>query len=333
MTAVATQPSITPTNNSQPSQTSAIEQAKPATLRIVTQDDSAFANLLDTAKFEHMWRVATIYAASKIVPAHCQGDRETCFVLIQMAVRLGVDPLMFMQKTFVVQGKPGMEAQMAIALVNSRGPFTGAIQWKLEGEGSSRQATAFATHKETGEICHCTVSMKIAEAEGWLGKSGSKWKTMPDQMLRYRSAAWLARLYAPECLMGMQTLDELEDIGAERQTLANLPEGRTSFRAPDVVAESVAAELVDKSTGEVTGADAAAKAKIAEQAEALKQNGTKRTLEDAAGEPEKPVDLYQARKDAKAKHGCKQGKKGCAEDGKTIEGVGYICTTHDPANT
>lgn len=191
-------------------QTTDTTAAKP--LRIAAVDESQFENMLDTVKFEHMWRVAQLYAESKLVPTHYQKDAASCWIACQMAVRLGVDPFMFMQNTYIVQGKPGMESKLVIALVNSSGVFKGPIQWKMEGEGQTRSATAFAVHAKTNELCECTVTMAIARAEGWTDKSGSKWKTMPDQMLRYRSAAWFARLYCPERVMGMQTADEIEDV-------------------------------------------------------------------------------------------------------------------------
>lgn len=180
------------------------------------EDNSNFANLLDTAKFEHLYRVATLFSKSKMVPSHYQDRPADCMVACQMAVRLGVDPFMFMQNTYIVSGKPGMEAKLAIALVNSRGPFTGPIQWKFSGEGKGRACTAYATHKVTGELCEATVTWATVEAEGWASKAGSKWKTMPDMMFRYRSATFLARLYCPECLMGMMDRDEIIDaIDAE----------------------------------------------------------------------------------------------------------------------
>lgn len=273
--------------------------------RLLTNDDSAFANLLDTAKFEHMWRVSKMYAASRIVPQHFQDSPENCFIAIQMAVRLGVDPFMFMQKTFVVGGKPGMEAQLAIALVNSRGPFKGAIQWKMEGEGMGRQATAYAVHRETGEVCECTVSMKVAEAEGWLGKSGSKWRTMPEQMLRYRSAAWLARLYAPECLMGMQTSDELDDVVQVRQV--------ENVSRP-IVKLSGAGDIAERLTGR---ADIIA-APDAEPA-------------DTTPAPSAADELKRAT--AAASGECAHGKPGCSEDPgdfSTVDGK-KTCANHAPA--
>lgn len=159
-----------------------------------------------------MWRISQMFAKSKLVPSHFHGDPNSCWIACQMAIRLGVDPFMFMQNTYIVQGKPGMEAKLAIALVNTSGIFKGPIQWKMEGEGMSRKATAMAIHAQSGQVCECTVSMETAKAEGWIDKQGSKWKTMPEQMLRYRSAAWFARLFCPERLMGMQTVDELEDV-------------------------------------------------------------------------------------------------------------------------
>jgi hypothetical protein len=51
----------------------------------------------------------------------------------------------------------------------------------------------------------------LAKAEGWSAKNGSKWKTMPEQMIMYRAAAFWGRVYAPEKMLGMHTGDELED--------------------------------------------------------------------------------------------------------------------------
>ena len=178
----------------------------------VVNDSSEFALLLDSGRFEHLQRLAKMFAASSMVPAHYQGSAPNCAIAIEMATRLKIAPMMFMQKTYIIQGKPGIEAQLAIALVNSNGPFTGPIQWKIAGAGKDRSCTAYATHKATGEVCEATVTWAMVEAEGWASKSGSKWKTMPDIMFKYRSATFLARLYCPEVLMGMSSADELEDI-------------------------------------------------------------------------------------------------------------------------
>jgi len=56
------------------------------------------------------------------------------------------------------------------------------------------------------------VTIKLAKDEGWAGKTGSKWKTMPQLMLMYRAGAWFGRTYAPELTMGLQTREEAQDV-------------------------------------------------------------------------------------------------------------------------
>ena len=51
----------------------------------------------------------------------------------------------------------------------------------------------------------------MAKDEGWYGKSGSKWQTMPELMLQYRAAAFFARTNCPEITMGMYTSEEYSD--------------------------------------------------------------------------------------------------------------------------
>jgi hypothetical protein len=54
--------------------------------------------------------------------------------------------------------------------------------------------------------------MEMADKEGWTKKPGSKWLSMPNQMLRYRAAAFWQRAYCPEISMGLMTAEEAEDI-------------------------------------------------------------------------------------------------------------------------
>lgn len=187
----------------------------------ITHDDSRFANWLDTAKFEHIQRLAVVFTKSQLVPDHFrgQGNLSNCIIAVQMAFRCGVDPLTFLQKCYIVHGKPGIEAQLAIAMANQSGIFANRIKWRFEGQGKTRQCTAYVKDKESGETLEATVTWQMVEAEGWNKKNGSKWLTIPDMMFCYRSAMFLLRLYAPDVIMGMHSADELEDIGAGTVTV------------------------------------------------------------------------------------------------------------------
>ena len=69
-----------------------------------------------------------------------------------------------------------------------------------------------ATELSSGEVVEgCEVTMAMAKAEVCSTKSGSKWATMPEQMLRYRAATFLIRATAPEIGMGLQTAEEIHD--------------------------------------------------------------------------------------------------------------------------
>ena len=172
---------------------------------------------------EHLWRVSRYFANSDMVPTQFRGNPYNCMIALQMARRLNVDEMMFMQNTYVVHGRPGMEAKLVIALINSRGPFKGPVQWRFEGEGPTRSCTAYATHAQTDELCEATVDWKMVEAEGWSKKDGSKWKTIPDLMFRYRSASFLANLYCPEVKMGMMTVDEIIELPPEQYKVEEPP--------------------------------------------------------------------------------------------------------------
>ncbi len=191
------------------------EPTKPkvADTELVVHDTGEFAMLFDSARFNQAQRVAKLFANSTMVPAHFRGKPADVFVALHLATRMSLDPFMVMSKAYPIQGRIGLEAQLIIALVNARGPFRGPIQWRFEGEGKTRKCTAYATYDKTGELCEMPVDWAMVEAEGWSKKPGSKWLTMPEMMFRYRSATFLARLYCPEVILGLSTVDEIEDMG------------------------------------------------------------------------------------------------------------------------
>jgi len=165
--------------------------------------------LTDTKSFEHTWRVATAFAKSTMIPEHFKNKPENCMVALMMAQQLGVNPLLALQNLQVIHGNVGFNSSFAIALANDRGNFVEPITWTSEGEGENLKVTAHAILK-TGKEISITVGMDTARKENWI--KNSKYKTMPEQMLRYRSATWLIRLHCPEVLLGMQSSEEIQDV-------------------------------------------------------------------------------------------------------------------------
>ena len=161
----------------------------------------------DEKRFEFAQRVANVFARSTMVPDHFKGNIGNCLIALNYASRIKADPFLVMQSMYVVHGRPGIEGKLVIALINQNGRFE-----PLEFEQDKDGCFAFAKEKKTGKVLKGPkVTWEMVKKEGWLSKNGSKWQSMSDVMFRYRSAAFFARIYCPEVLLGMQTKEELQD--------------------------------------------------------------------------------------------------------------------------
>jgi hypothetical protein len=164
------------------------------------------------ANFRMAQRIGTALSESSLVPTAYQKNLPNCLIAIEMAYRLRCSPLMVMQNLHVIQGRPTWSSAFIIATVNACGRFS-PLQFELSGAGADRRCIAFAKDLRTGLLLHGPeVNMTMAKAEGWSERAGSKWKTMPELMLRYRAAAFFGRLYAPDMLLGMQSAEEMGDV-------------------------------------------------------------------------------------------------------------------------
>lgn len=178
--------------------------------------------------FDHAQRVAKMLSSSSLIPKIYQGNIQNTMIALEMAHRIGASPLMVMQNLYVVHGNPGWSSAFIIASINSCGRFN-SLRFDLTGSGNDMKCVAWTTEKavKIGEgiknlgeakkanlpvLEGAPISMKMAKDEGWLDKNGSKWKTMPELMIRYRAAAFWGRLYSPEIMMGMQTTEEVVDV-------------------------------------------------------------------------------------------------------------------------
>jgi hypothetical protein len=160
-------------------------------------------------------------ASSDLVPAQFKNNIQNVMIALELANRTGSSPMAVMQNLHIIHGRPSWSAQFIIAAMNSCGKFS-PLRFELSGAGDDLACKATAIDLATGEALEGpAVSIEMAKKENWYQKSGSKWPTMPELMLRYRSATFFGRLFAPELLMGMSTSDELQDIQqAGRQAAA-----------------------------------------------------------------------------------------------------------------
>ena len=237
------------------------EQTKSASLSAIRRPQENYsASMRDLQGFELMQRQARLLSGSTLVPAQYRAFIEkkgkaspeweenpnalsNCVVALNMAQRMGADPIMVMQNLYVVEGRPSWSSQWIIAAINGCGRFS-PLRFDISDQGEKTveyvvssweynpetkrnekrtrkekatvqnlKCVAWAVEKETGaRIESPAVTIEMAVKEGWYGKNGSKWQTMPEVMLRYRTASFFGKLYAPELLMGISSVEESQDI-------------------------------------------------------------------------------------------------------------------------
>ncbi len=186
---------------------------------VVREKNQSAVSLSDVfgsvASFEFAQRIGKMLSTSSMVPDTYKGDGNigNCVIALEMANRIGMNVVSVMQNLYIVHGRPAWSSQFLISCINASGKFS-PLRYMMQGEEGkdSWGCRAWATDRSGEKLVGPLVTIEMARLEGWYGKNGSKWKTMPELMLRYRAATLFARLYSPELTMGIMTGDEVQDI-------------------------------------------------------------------------------------------------------------------------
>lgn len=167
----------------------------------------------DTKLMRNAWKTAEMISKSALVPDKYRDKPADCLIAIDLANRMCMSPLNIMQMLYVVRGVPSWSGQACKAMIDGCGKYK-KTYYSMAGDPGTmdRSCNLNAVNHDGQVIAGPMVSMKMAADEGWINKSGSKWKTMPENMLRYRAAAFFARTECPNILMGFQTVEEVQDV-------------------------------------------------------------------------------------------------------------------------
>lgn len=218
-------------------------------------------------QFEVAQRKAKALASSTIVPDTYRNNIGNCIIALEMAERMGTPPLMVMQNLYIVHGNPAWSSKYLVGCINASKRFT-TLRYDFKGEEGTPQygcrcyAYELSDRERKEPLYGDWITMDMANKEGWTKKSGSKWLTMPNQMLRYRAAAFWQRVYCPEISMGLLTAEEADDIAVDTtSTQADAARAKAEEmrkRATEAMARQTKVDtpedavVVDAETGEVT---------------------------------------------------------------------------------
>lgn len=167
---------------------------------LVTFDDTQ-----NNQDLQQKYIIANDLANSDLLPQHFRGNVPNILIAMEASNRLGLSPVEVMKHCYIIKGKLAFDSKMIIALVNKSGKFDGPLQYWLDENETECVCYAFINGQQyTGP----KVTLAMAKANRW----GTLWNTLPGLMLRYRAAIFFARLFAPEIIIGLDDLNEQQDI-------------------------------------------------------------------------------------------------------------------------
>lgn len=196
--------------------------------RLMNQQASPRALLMDDASFDKIYRIAEAMADGSVaVPKHLQGKVGDCLAIVTQAMQWDMNPFAVAQKTHVVNGALGYEAQLVNAVVQKSGAIRGHFSYEFRGTGADLECRVGAvlrgdTEKTWGEW-YSAKDVKV--------KNSPLWQSNPKQQLSYLQVKNWSRAFAPGAILGVYTPDELEDTAPEPTKPAG-PRRRSEAAAP-----------------------------------------------------------------------------------------------------
>lgn len=158
-------------------------------------------NLGEVVKFAEVMSRADI-----AIPKHLRGNAGACMAVAMQALEWEMSPFAVASKSYQVNGAIAYEAQLIVAVVNTRSGIEGRLKYSFEGEGPDR--VCICTGKLDGEILEVR-SPKFKDIQP---KNSPLWKTDPDQQQCYYTGRTWARRHTPEVILGVYDREEAEQF-------------------------------------------------------------------------------------------------------------------------
>lgn len=152
---------------------------------------------------------AKLIANSELVPKDYRGKPGNVLVAVQMGGEVGLKPLQALQNIAVINGRPAIWGDAALALVKSH-PECEDVLETLDGTGEKMIATCVIKREGKKDVIK-TFSVDDAKRAKLWGKEGP-WQTYPQRMLQMRARSWAMRDQFPDALKGLGIAEEVQDI-------------------------------------------------------------------------------------------------------------------------
>jgi hypothetical protein len=214
-------------------------------------------------------------ANSSMVPKAYQGKPQDILVCVQWGMEMGLAPMQALQNIAVINGKPSVYGDAAMALVQAS-PICEDVEEYFENEGTPNPVAVCVAKRKNRKPVTARFSVEDAKRAGLWGKQGP-WSAYPKRMMQMRARGFALRDAFPDVLKGMITVEEAQDYPEEAKPrpvarpanpldLVARPEpSATPVATSDPViieaalADTVEPELVTVKTEELQAADTVAR--------------------------------------------------------------------------
>ena len=185
---------------------------------VLPANSQTSALILDPQAMQNMVAFADFMCKAVItVPKHLQGNSGDCLAVTMQAMQWGMNPFAVAQKTHLVNGNLGYEAQLVNAVIIARAPITGRPNFEWYGDWSKVNGKECKAH-DIGVRVWVTIKGEseprvhdVSFAQVGSVRNSPNWVNDPKQQIAYLATKKLARLHFPDVILGVYTEDELLD--------------------------------------------------------------------------------------------------------------------------
>ena len=173
------------------------------------------ANLTEAIQFSDM------LASSNMVPKQYQGKPQDILVCVQWGYEMGLAPMQALQNIAVINGKPSVYGDAAMALVQAS-PVCEDVEEFFENEGTPNPIAVCVAKRKGRKPVIAKFSVEDAKRAGLWGKQGP-WSAYPKRIMQMRARGFALRDAFPDVLKGMITAEEAQDYPDEAKPVQAKP--------------------------------------------------------------------------------------------------------------
>jgi hypothetical protein len=178
-------------------------------MQITTTERRGFAPATITEAMEF----SKMLADSTMVPRAYQGKPQDIMVCVQWGYEIGLAPMQALQNIAVINGKPSVYGDAAMALVQASAVCED-VQEYFEGEGTPNPVAVCVAKRRGRKEVVAKFSVEDAKRAGLWGKTGP-WQAYPKRMMQMRARGFALRDAFPDVLKGLITAEEAQDYPDE----------------------------------------------------------------------------------------------------------------------